>query len=141
MNKILVVAMLLLPASAFAQTKTEQSVLDLSKKKFQWLIAKQYDSLNLLLDDKLEYVHSNGWVQTKAEVIADSKSGNMVYYSVDVSEAHARAYNNDTVIVTGSGTFSGIHGQAFTIPLHYTEVYIKSGNRWKLASRHSNKMP
>ncbi len=141
MKKFLAVAMLLMSASVFAQTKTEQSVLNLSKKKFQWLIEKQYDSLDLLLDDKLEYVHSNGWVQTKAEVIADSKSGNMVYHSVDVNEAHARAYNNDTVIVTGSGAFSGIHGQAFTISLHFTEVYIKSGNRWKLASRHSNRMP
>ena len=141
MKKILAVALLLMSASVFAQTKTEQSLLNLSKKKFQWLIEKQYDSLDLLLDDKLEYVHSNGWVQSKAEVIADSKSGSMVYQNVDVKEAHARAYNNETVIVTGTGTFSGIHGQPFTIPLHYTEVYIKSGNRWKLASRHSNRMP
>ena len=109
MKKILAVALLLMSASVFAQTKTEQSVLNLSKKKFQWLIEKQYDSLDLLLDDKLEYVHSNGWVQSKAEVIADSKSGSMVYQNVDVKEAHARAYNNETVIVTGTGTCSGIH--------------------------------
>lgn len=127
--------------NSFAQSKLEQSVLDLSKKKFSWLINKQYDSLGLLLDDKLEYVHSNGWVQTKADVINDTKSGSMVYQSVDIKEANARAYNNDAVIVTGTGTFAGIHGQPFTIVLHYTEVYIKSGNRWKLASRHSNRMP
>jgi hypothetical protein len=127
--------------NAIAQSKQEQAVLDLSKRKFEWLINKQYDSLNALLDDKLEYVHSNGWVQSKADVINDTKSGSMVYQTVDIKEAKAREYNNDVVIVTGTGTFAGIHGQAFTILLHYTEVYIKSGNRWRLASRHSNRMP
>ncbi len=127
--------------NCLAQSKLEQSVLNLSKRKFDWLINKQYDSLTAVLDDKLEYVHSNGWVQSKTDVINDTKSGDMVYQSVDIKEANARTYNNDAVIVTGTGTFTGIHGQPFTILLHYTEVYIKSGNRWKLATRHSNRMP
>jgi len=128
-------------SQAIAQSKLEQAVLDLSKKKFEWLIGKQYDSLNILLDDRIEYVHSNGWTQSKTDIINDSKSGNMVYESVTIKDSKARAYNNDTVIVTGTGTFAGTHGQSFTILLGYTEVYIKSGNRWKLASRHSNRMP
>ncbi len=141
MRVIIIFVFAIIGGNSIAQSKIEQSVLDLSKRKFNWLINKQYDSLNAVLDDKLEYVHSNGWVQSKMDVINDTKSGDMVYQSVDIKEAKARAYNNDAVIVTGTGTFSGIHGQSFTILLHYTEVYIKSGNRWKLVSRHSNRMP
>ncbi|HWA33456.1 MAG TPA: nuclear transport factor 2 family protein [Cyclobacteriaceae bacterium] len=141
MRLTVLILFIVIGGNSVAQSRLEQAVLDLSKRKFDWLINKQYDSLNALLDDKLEYVHSNGWVQTKADVINDTRSGSMVYQSVDIKEANARAYNNDAVIVTGTGTFSGIHGQPFTILLHYTEVYIKLGNRWKLASRHSNRMP
>jgi hypothetical protein len=141
MKSVLLSLFALLASQALAQSKLEQAVLNLSKKKFEWLINKQYDSLVSFLDDEIEYVHSNGWTQTKSDIINDSKSGNMVYQSVTIKTAKARAYNNDTVIVTGTGTFAGIHGQEFTIELHYTEVYIRSGKRWKLASRHSNRMP
>jgi hypothetical protein len=141
MKSVLLSVFALLASQALAQSKLEQAVLNLSKKKFEWLINKQYDSLVSFLDDEIEYVHSNGWTQTKSDIINDSKSGNMVYQSVTIKTAKARAYNNDAVIVTGTGTFAGIHGQEFTIELHYTEVYIRSGKRWKLASRHSNRMP
>jgi hypothetical protein len=141
MKSVLLSLFALLASQALAQSKLEQAVLNLSKKKFEWLINKQYDSLVSFLDDEIEYVHSNGWTQSKSDIINDSKSGNMVYQSVTIKTAKARAYNNDTVIVTGTGTFAGIHGQEFTIELHYTEVYIRSGKRWKLASRHSNRMP
>jgi hypothetical protein len=141
MKSVLLSLFALLASQALAQSKLEQAVLNLSKKKFEWLINKQYDSLVSFLDDEIEYVHSNGWTQTKSDIINDSKSGNMVYQSVTIKTAKARAYNNDAVIVTGTGTFAGIHGQEFTIELHYTEVYIRSGKRWKLASRHSNRMP
>src|ERR1700704_30322 len=115
MKIIFLLAFALITANSIGQSKLEQAVLDLSKRKFDWLINKQYDSLNASLDDKLEYIHSNGWVQSKTDVINDSKSGSMVYQSVDIKEAKARAYNNDVVIVTGTGTFSGIHGQPFTL--------------------------
>ena len=47
-------------ALVLAQTpsRQEQFILDLSKKKFDWLINKQYDSLTALLDDKVQYIHS-----------------------------------------------------------------------------------
>jgi predicted RNA-binding protein with PUA domain len=127
--------------SGLAQAKPEQLVLDLSKKKFDWLINKQYDSLELLLDDQLKYIHSNGWVQSKKEVFEDSRSGKLVYQKIEITESAVRRYDN-TAIVTGKGKFSGIgNGNSFAMELAYTEVYVKSNNRWRLASRHANRMP
>ncbi|MEJ0056513.1 MAG: nuclear transport factor 2 family protein [Bacteroidota bacterium] len=127
--------------TASAQASAEKSVLDLSKKKFDWLIQKQYDSLAKVLDDNVQYIHSNGWIQNKSEVTGDIKSGNLTYQKIEVKESQVRLYDN-AAIVTGRGRFEGTgKGSAFVIDLLYTEVYIKSGNRWKLASRHANKMP
>lgn len=133
----------MLTSVGFAQSpsRQEQFILDLSKKKFDWLIQKQYDSLENVLDDRTQYIHSSGWVQNKKEVIEHTKSGRLNYQKVTVKESAVRLYNT-TAIVTGLGTFEGItDGKPFTLELRYTEVYLKTGNRWKLASRHANRMP
>jgi predicted RNA-binding protein with PUA domain len=128
-------------ASCLAQSKVEQVVSALSKKKFEWMVNKKYDSLQLILDDQLKYIHSNGWVQSRTEVIEDGKSGKLVYEKIEVTESAVRLYDN-TAIVTGKGKFSGIgNHNSFAMELMYTEVYIKNKNRWLLASRHANKMP
>lgn len=134
---------LLLTSFAYSQelTSSERKILELSKRKFTWLIEKDYDSLNLMLDDRLMYVHSNGWIQSKKEVIDDLKSGKLIYKNITVKEATIRTYAKSSV-VNGLGTFEGVtDGNAFTIELRYTEVYIKKGSKWMLASRHANRMP
>ncbi len=130
-------------ALVLAQTpsRQEQFILDLSKKKFDWLINKQYDSLTALLDDKVQYIHSSGWTQNKKEIVDDIKSGKLNYQNVAIKESQARLYAS-TAIVTGLGSFGGIgDGKPFSAELRYTEVYVKTGNRWLLVSRHANKMP
>ena len=128
-------------APGFGQTAEEQTILDLSRRKFDWLIQGTADSLNVLLDDRIEYVHSNGWVQTRADVINDMKSRKLVYQRVTIQAASARLYGQ-AAVVTGLGTFEGVNsGTPFKLDLRYTEVYILSNHRWKLVSRHSNRMP
>ena len=132
---------LLCPGSTFAQSTTERVVLELSRKKFDWLIGKQADSLNRVLDEKVLYIHSNGWVQNKKEILDDMRSGKLVYQKVIIKDAAVRIYGQ-TAIVTGLGTFEGINsGNAFAIDLRYTEVYIHNGKGWVLTTRHSNRMP
>ena len=124
-----------------AQTKQELAVLNLSKKKFEWLIRKQADSLKQVLDDRLMFVHSSGWSQTKQEVLDDMTSGSLVYTSVDVKEAAVRLYDKSAIVV-GKGRFSGNReGNGYDIELCYTEVYVWENKGWRLASRHANRLP
>ncbi len=140
-NGILVLLTVLISDSLLAQSKTERYILNLSKQKFVWLIEKQRDSLDLLLDDRLMYIHSNGWTQSKVEVFDDMQSGKLVYKQVDIDATQVRLYGN-TAIVTGTGRFQGSReDKEFDLPLSYTEVYVKQGKRWLLVSRHSNRLP
>ncbi|WKZ58971.1 MAG: nuclear transport factor 2 family protein [Cyclobacteriaceae bacterium] len=139
-NGILVLLTVLISDSVLAQSKTERYILNLSKQKFVWLIEKQRDSLDLLLDDRLMYIHSNGWTQSKVEVFDDIQSGKLVYKQIDVEAIQVRLYGN-TAIVTGTGRFQGSReDKEFDLPLSYTEVYVKEGKRWVLVSRHANRM-
>lgn len=124
-----------------AQNKIEQQILDLSKKKFDWLIHKNVDSLALVLDNDLRYVHSNGWSETKQEVLDDLLSGKLNYIAIDIHTAQVRFYEQ-TAIVNGTGKFQvTMNGNPLTIELSYTEVYVKRQGKWLLASRHANRMP
>lgn len=141
MKYILLVALIVCGGTLQAQTAAEQSVLDLSRKKFDWLIGRNYDSLRATLDEKVQYIHSNGWIQNKQEVLEDMRSGKLVYQRVTLKETAVRIYDK-TAVVTGLGMFEGVNGgTAFQMNLRYTEVYVKSNSRWLLASRHANRMP
>ncbi|CAN5299810.1 hypothetical protein BH09BAC3_BH09BAC3_18810 [soil metagenome] len=140
----LLIGLLFIIASGFSQamTRQERYVLELSKRKFEWLANRNYDSLVALLDDKVLYVHSSGWVQNKKTLVEDLQSGKLSYVGVAVKESGVRMYNNNsTAIVTGLGTFTWMAaGKEASSDLYYTEVYIKAAGHWKLASRHANKM-
>src|SRR5687768_7080820 len=104
MKKCYIIILFLLGAGCIQAQTAEQTVLNLSKNKFGWMIRMQYDSLQAALDDRLMFVHSNGWTENKQELIQDIKSGKLHYTNIQVLEATARMYPS-TAIVTGKGRF------------------------------------
>jgi Domain of unknown function (DUF4440) len=145
MKQFLLIFFLFFGSVAFAQktkeeSATEKFVLKLHEAKFRWMVKGELDSLNNILDERLQYVHSNGWIENKKEVIADIKSGKLKMNSVSVTEASARVYKG-FVIVNGKGVFSVVmDGTPIDISLLYTEVYAKRQNGWLLVSRHANRV-
>jgi hypothetical protein len=131
----------LLSSGVLAQSREDQ-VLMLSSNKFNWMIHKQYDSLWMVLHENVRYIHSNGWVQNKQEVIDDFKSGKLVLKSVQILESSIRLFDRMAIVI-GRGNFSGVmSGSTFDVPLFFTEVYvIDEENKWKLISRHANRLP
>ena len=126
---------------SFGQSTESNKVNALHKQKFEWLITGNVDSLNALLAPQVNYVHSNGWIQNREEVLADMQNGKLQYKAVEVGEAQVSVLEN-TAVVTGKGTFSGVmNSTAFSVKLLYTEIYVKVSGRWKLAGRHACKLP
>jgi len=141
MKRYLLTAITLIIVFSTQAQSSEQAVLDLSKNKFGWMIRMKYDSLESVLDDRLMFIHSNGWAENKQELIQDIKSGKLRYVNIDISESTARLYAN-TAIVTGKGKFTVLlDGNNLDINLYYTEVYILKNGKWVLASRHANRLP
>lgn len=131
---------ILTAAIVHAQSKQEQQVLQLSKQKFKWIVGKNMDSLNYGLDERLSFIHSNGWVQTKKELMDDLVSGKLNYVSIEVLNASARLYPKSAV-VTGRGKFvATLNGNTNTYELAYTETYVLQKREWKLVSRHASRV-
>jgi hypothetical protein len=143
MKYFFLILSLLIGFQFFSQTKKEKielNIIALHKKKFDWLISKQYDSLLTLFHEDIEYIHSNGWVESKADIIADLKSGKLNYKRVDVNEVKV-CLSKNIAILTGKGVFFvTMDNKDLEIKLLYSEVYIKEKGKWLLTHRHSNKL-
>lgn len=138
--RIIWLGLIFISACSFGQ-KNENTIDQLHRKKFTWFINKNYDSIKLLLHDQVQFIHSNGWVQSKTEVIDDLKTGKLNYTHINIVEAKVTVYKT-TAIVSGKGHFRGLmpDKSEFNLSLFYTEVYVKVGKDWKLLNRLATKI-
>jgi len=143
MKKNLLVLFFLISLPFFSQTKKDRiahHIIALHQKKFDFMISKQFDSLSLILDADLKYIHSNGWVESKEDLLANLKSDKLVYKQVLVSDTKV-SLTNHVAIVSGKGLFSVVlENQKIEIPLMYSEIYLKKRGKWLLLHRHANKL-
>jgi hypothetical protein len=130
---------LLLPvvfSFVFAHAQTVEEKLTATLKEFhQALVNKNTASINQQTDKALSYGHSNGWVQTKADVIKDLETGYLVYHSykedslnITINESMANARFVADINAT-------LNGNTNTIHLKVLEVWVKKGKRWLLFAR------
>jgi len=142
MKNILLFILLIVGTQAFSQNQEAEKVNKLHKRKFEWMVVKNYDSLNWITDESLKFIHSNGWIQTKDDLLGDMKSGKLNYTSIDIEESAAIVFNNQSAVITGKGFFKGLmpDKSEFNVHLLYTEMYVKSKKHWKLVSRQACKL-
>ena len=126
--------------SSFAQSKDEQTVLQISKDKWQWMADKDVDKLGKLFDSQAMFVHMGGsWgKERELEII---KSGFIHYKKADVHEVLAPIVIGNTVILLNRITLLAVVGtNEVSNPFMVTEVYVKVGNEWKMGSLSFSKL-
>ena len=122
MKVVSIVFFSLLSAWSFAQSDVDQ--LTATVKDFhQALVNKDIASINRRTDEALSYGHSNGWVETKADVIKDLQTGYISYESfredsitVSVSGAVANVRYVADVSATLKGTTNSFHLKVLEVP-------------------------
>jgi hypothetical protein len=87
----------------------------------------------MLSDDYLG-IYSDGTVATKAETIADFKSGVVRFTQMDTSDRKIRVFGT-TVVVISKAQVGGINdGEDISGHYRYTRVYHHSNGAWKIVS-------
>ena len=138
MKNITTIILFLICNFTFAQT-IKQKIEQLSKLKFEYMIQKNTVGLDKLLHKDLNYIHSNGWVENKIDLLKNIKNEELIYHKVIPLETKVLIKKN-MAIITGKGEFEVTYQkQRFTIILLYTETYLKSNHKWLLINRHACK--
>lgn len=120
---------------AFAQYGVQENARFLD----QALVQKDTAMLNVLLHDQLSYGHSNGWVESKKEVVQHLLNGKLSYHKIETKEI-SREQTGDLTIVRAESQISfKLDGKEGALKLHVLQVWTRVGNRWLLIARQSTK--
>jgi hypothetical protein len=125
-----------------AQKKAQEELKRLVQNKFDWMIRGAYDSLAGILHDSARYIHSNGLIESKEELLASLRSRRLVLSSVRIDPATVRIWRHRRVfVVMGEGDFAGVIDRiTFAVRLLFTETYYRHGRRWLLLCRQAVKL-
>lgn len=111
----------------------EQKLLDLSKKKWQWMADKKADSLAILFHDKSMFVHMGGsW--GKDQEVNVIRTGGIHYKKADIHDVTVNVVGNTAILLSNITLLAVVGGNEVTNPFTVTEVYLKQQDEWKLGS-------
>lgn len=116
--------------NAFAQT--DNDIIQLSAKKWQWMAEKNVDSLKVLFHDKSDFVHMGGtWgKEREIEII---KGGFIWYKKAEVYSNAVKFFGNSAVLLSEIDLVAVVGGNDAINPFLVTEMYVKENGSWQLS--------
>jgi len=128
--------------AAESKTVRPDPLLELEADRFRLTAAADVDAVEKLLDDDLTYCHTTGRCESKAEYLANLRSGRTKYHKIEVVSSAVRHYG-DIAIVHGRITIDvEAGGQSVQgLKMSYTDVYRRVGDRWRMLAWHSSPLP
>lgn len=123
-----------------AQAQESDRLILVARSLNEALVQKDSLQLTKLLHPSLSYGHSNGWVETKQEVIENNVSDYLIYKNILVDSFQCQVSKKYAVI-----RFKALHdvvlkGKAIQLKLHVCQVWIKFHKHWVLLARQSTKI-
>ncbi len=125
----------------FAQDGRESSLRAAEQERFAAQVTAHKDSLDALLDDGLEYVHSNGELDTKQSFIDSLLSGKRDYVSTVATIESIRFFGNVAVIRGKAKVTVADNGQSKDLHIGYTDVWLWKDGRWQMTAWRSARLP
>lgn len=138
MKKFFIIFFSFLSVHVIAQTDEEKLVTTV-KEFHQNLINKNTISINQQTDKALTYGHSNGWIETKNEMMKNIETGYIKYNSF-VEDSVSVSMNGRLASVRFLATIVvDLNGKNGTYFLKVLEVWQRKGKRWILFARQAVK--
>jgi len=137
---VLFVLFLLIAKSSFAQIDSiglKNAMQQLDKA----LLQKDETVLKSVLHKDLSYGHSNGWIQSKSDILNDFTSGKLTYSKIENNSSTIIVINKEYATVKTNTNAEGVvNGTAFKLTLHIMQFWIKTKKGWQLIARQSAKL-
>jgi hypothetical protein len=124
---------------SFAQDNSKMEVMMKMSELRSGLLSKDSISLSKLLSNDVTYGHTNGLIQTKAELIHDLMTKVQDYKSIAPSDMNIRVYGNTAVVNINVGVKMEYNAKPLEMNMHVVLVWIKNNGNWELVARQSVK--
>ena len=104
------------------------------------LLEKDEAVLNSVLHKELSFGHSNGWIQSKSDILNDFRSGKLIYHKIENNNsAIVKIGKRYATVKTNTNAEGAVSGSAFKLTLHVMQFWIKTKKGWQLIARQSAK--
>ena len=137
---VLFVLFLLIAKSSFTQIDSvglKNAMQQLDKA----LLQKDETILNSVLHKDLSYGHSNGWIQSKSDILNDFTSGKLTYSKIENNSSAIIVINKEYATVKTNTNVEGVvNGTEFKLTLQIMQFWIKTKKGWQLIARQSTKL-
>lgn len=139
MHRAFVLVLALVLATSLAGQDTTALVQALDRLE-QALVMRDEKTAGGLMHAEMRFGHSNGWVQTRADALADMRSGALVYggfrrEAVRVSVEGKKGFIQEWVAVNGVRS-----GTAFDIRIFVLQHWVRTRKGWQLMMRQSARL-
>lgn len=114
--------------AVITNTNTEQEIIELSKKKWQWMADKNVEPLDTLFHDKSMFVHMGGsW--GKSQELNVIKTRGIHYKKAEVYSVSVNVIGNTAILLNDIDLLAVVGGNEVTTPFIVTEVYITENGK------------
>ena len=128
------------PKNLQSKSAVEQEIQLLHQEYGHAQLTNDIVMLERIWADDHTFTNSFGVVQTKAERLADAKSGARKIISFHLDDIQVRLYG-DTAVVTSRGTGTmQLHGQELSLQARGIDVYVKKGGRWQVVAAQATRI-
>lgn len=137
---VIIFSFLCFVSSAFAQIDSI-GLKESMQKLENALLQKDEMTLQSLLHKELSFGHSNGWIQSKNDIMNDFKSGKLTYNKFENnSSGIVNIGKKYATVKTNTNAEGNVNGTAFKLTLHVMQFWIKTKKGWQLIARQSAKL-
>jgi Domain of unknown function (DUF4440) len=137
----LLITIQFLCTSFFCLAQTDEEKLTATVKEFHQALVKQNTvAINQQTDKAVSYGHSNGWIQSKKDLIKDFETGYISYESIKEDSISVLMNDNMANVRFVADIAAKVKGTTVNnYHLKVLEVWVKKGKRWVLFARQAVK--
>jgi hypothetical protein len=117
-----------------SEKTAEQELRQVERDRFAAMVKRDAAVIDNLLAPELIYTHGDGRVIDKATFVAELKSGDFQYVSIEPTDVNVRVFGDAAVVTGGAGMQVINKGVPAQIRIRYTNTQVRRNGSWQMVA-------
>jgi uncharacterized protein (TIGR02246 family) len=113
---------------------TEAVLMKMERDSAAALTKKDFAAFASVFADDAVFTGPDGAVLTKAQLLADLKSGTLVVESSQISDMKVRAFGEAAVVTYTTADKGKYKGQDISGRYRWTDTFVRRGGKWQIVA-------
>lgn len=122
------------------QCQDSARLIRLVTKFHEALICDDYKTIKKLLSRDIQYTHSNGWIESRREVIKNLKSNYIIYHTISMDSFKTQFTADGFVVEFLSNVSLTLKEKPISIGLHVFQHWNYKNRKYTMTARKSVKI-